>query len=62
MQPAIRRCGCSLTPRNSEDTKDYRILQENESYYKMYDDPKYKDNDVIDEDEWDWDSLYDEEE
>lgn len=35
---------------------DFRSLKENESYYKMYDDPKYKDKDWIDEDDY-WD-LY----
>ena len=46
-------------------TADYRILQENESYYKMYDDPKYKDSDEIDEDDYYWsddDDDYDENE
>ena len=30
---------------------DFRTLKENEGYYKMYDDPKYKDREWIDEDE-----------
>lgn len=35
----------------------FRVLKENEMYYKMYDDPTYKDKDYIDEDEL-W-NLYD---
>jgi hypothetical protein len=46
----------------SLDTNDFRILKENESYYKMYDDPKYKDHDEIDEDEYYWDSEDEDEE
>lgn len=30
---------------------DFRIMMPNEGYYKMYDDPKYKDQAYIDEDE-----------
>ena len=36
---------------------DLRVLKPNESYYKVYDDPKYKDSDFIDEDD-----LYEEDE
>lgn len=31
---------------------DFRTLKENEGYYKMYDDPKYRDKEWIDEDDY----------
>lgn len=33
----------------------FRVLMPNESYYKYYDDPKYKDTAFIDEDAMEWD-------
>lgn len=41
--------------------QDVRILKENESYYKLYDDPKYVGNDYIDMDNMgydEWEELY----
>ncbi len=35
--------------------RSFRVLMPNESYYKYYDDPKYKDVPFIDEDAMDWD-------
>lgn len=40
---------------------DFRILMPNEGYYKMYDDPKYKDREWIDEDEHYYDDDVDSE-
>lgn len=34
---------------------DFRVLMPNEGYYKLYDDPKYKDREWIDEDDAEWD-------
>lgn len=46
----------------SLNTDDFRILKENESYYKMYDDPKYRNSTEIDEDDYYWDSEDEDEE
>ena len=37
------------------DCPSFRQLMPNEGYYKLYDDPKYKDVPFIDEDEMSWD-------
>jgi hypothetical protein len=36
------------------NNKSFRILMPNEGYYKYYDDPRYKDNDFINEDSAYW--------
>ena len=41
---------------------DFRVLMPNEGYYKYYDDPKYKDQSFIDEDEIYYDDLDNDEE
>lgn len=51
----LKKSHLTLLMLNMSDT-DLRILKENEYFYKLYDDPKYIDDDYIDLD----DDLYDE--